>query len=93
MLDNNLEKVEAAKKQIQFFDENLQPLDVYEVFEYFEIDTVYGVIAESTEAINLFINELVENGFEGSYPSTLQKLPYNFATSQSGVLKSELRCF
>ena len=78
MLDSNLEKLETAKKQIQFFDENLQPLDVYEVFEYFEIDIVYGVIAESTEAINLFINELIENGFEGNYPSTLQKLPYKW---------------
>lgn len=78
MLDSNLEKLETAKKQLQFFDENLQPLDVYEVFEYFEIDIVYGVIAESTEAINLFINELIENGFEGKYPSTIQKLPYKW---------------
>ena len=78
MLDSNLEKLETAKKQIQFFDENLQPLDVYEVFEYFEIDKVYGIIAESIEAINLFINELLENGFEGQYPSTIQKLPYKW---------------
>ena len=75
MLDSNLEKLEKAKKQIQFFDENLQPLDVYEVFEYFEIDKVYGIIAESIEAINLFIDEILENGFEGQYPSTIQKLP------------------
>ena len=78
MLDSNLEKLETAKKQIQFFDENLQPLDVYEVFEYFEIDKVYGIIAESIEAINLFINEILENGFEGKYPSTIQKLPYKW---------------
>ena len=78
MLDNNLEKLETAKKQLQFFDENLQPLDVYEVFEYFEIDKVYGIIAESIEAINLFIDEILENGFEGEYPSTIQKLPYKW---------------
>ena len=78
MLDSNLEKLETAKKQLQCFDENWQPLDVYEVFGYFELDIVYGVIAESTEAINLFINELVENGFEGNYPSTLQRLPYKW---------------
>ena len=78
MLDSNLEKLETAKKQLQFFDENLQPLDVYEVFEYFEIDKVYGIIAESIEAINLFINEILENGFEGKYPSTIQKLPYKW---------------
>ena len=78
MLDSNLEKLETAKKQIQFFDENLQPLDVYEVFEYFEIDKVYGIIAESIEAINLFINEILENGYEGKYPSTIQKLPYKW---------------
>lgn len=78
MLDSNLEKLETAKKQLQFFDENLQPLDVYEVFEYFEIDKVYGIIAESIEAINLFIKELLENGFEGKYPSTIQKLPYKW---------------
>ena len=78
MLDSNIEKLETAKKQLQFFDENLQPLDVYEVFEYFEIDKVYGIIAESIEAINLFIKELLENGFEGEYPSTLQKLPYKW---------------
>ena len=78
MLDSNLEKLETAKKQIQFFDENLQPLDVYEVFEYFEIDKVYGIIAESIEAINLFIDEILENGFEGKYPSTIQKLPYKW---------------
>ncbi len=78
MLDSNLGRVETAKKQLQFFDENLQPLDVYEVFEYFEIDKVYGIIAESIEAINLFIKELIENGFEGNYPSTLQKLPYKW---------------
>ena len=78
MLDSNLEKLGTAKKQLQFFDENLQPLDVYEVFEYFEIDKVYGIIAESIEAINLFINELIENGFEGIYPSTIQKLPYKW---------------
>ena len=78
MLDSNIEKLETAKKQLQFFDENLQPLDVYEVFEYFEIDKVYGIIAESIEAINLFINEILENGFEGKYPSTIQKLPYKW---------------
>ena len=78
MLDSNLERVETAKKQLQFFDENLQPLDVYEVFEYFEIDKVYGIIAESIEAINLFIKELLENGFEEKYPSTIQKLPYKW---------------
>ena len=78
MLDSNLEKLETAKKQLQFFDENLQPLDVYEVFEYFEIDKVYGIIAESIEAINLFIDEILENGFEGKYPSTIQKLPYKW---------------
>lgn len=78
MLDSNLERVETAKKQLQFFDENLQPLDVYEVFEYFEVDIVYGIIAESTEAINLFIKEILENGFEGQYPSTIQKLPYKW---------------
>ena len=78
MLDSNLERVETAKKQLQFFDENLQPLDVYEVFEYFEVDIVYGIIAESIEAINLFINEILENGFEGKYPSTIQKLPYKW---------------
>lgn len=78
MLDSNLEKLETAKKKIQFFDENLQPVDVYEVFEYFEIDKVYGIIAESIEAMNLFIKELLENGFEGQYPSTIQKLPYKW---------------
>lgn len=78
MLDSNIEKLETAKKQIQFFDENLQPLDVYEVFEYFEIDKVYGIIAGSIEAINLFIDEILENGFEGKYPSTIQKLPYKW---------------
>ena len=78
MLDSNIEKLETAKKQIQFFDENLQPLDVYEVFEYFEIDKVYGIIAESIEAINLFIDEILENGFEGKYPSTIKKLPYKW---------------
>ena len=78
MLDSNIEKLETSKKQLQFFDENLQPLDVYEVFEYFEIDKVYGIIAESIEAINLFIDEILENGFEGEYPSTIQKLLYKW---------------